>query len=257
LFRRFQFRVGVSIDGPPIIHDQKRVDKSGKPTYSRAISGLKALRDAGVLNGAIVVATDAIIGMGAGPLVAFCIEEGIKGISVLPVRPDPATAWTEPYIRVPDYVRFLLELDDSRQRLDGPTLAIREVDAARRALAGASPGYCELLGGCVGHFFSVDPDGSIWHCDKFTGELSYRLGNVLVNDLESICGGRDVAALREGAIRATSDYDGCPYYRLCRGWCPHEGFVGGKLGVGAPGCCGLRELFSGLEDAARHSEAPT
>ena len=256
LFDRFLFRVGVSLDGPPLTHDKTRVDKSGRPTYARAARGLRLLRDAGVLDGAIVVATDTVVEQGAAALVKFCIDEGITGVSVLPVRPEPGAPRAEPYISAPAYARFLLDLDEARQHLRASSLAIREVDAARRAVEGSMAGYCEMLGGCVGHFFSVDPDGTIWHCDKYTGELSYRVGNVLVDDLEAVCASSNVAALKEAGLHAASDFQGCEYYRFCRGWCPYEGFVGRKFGIGTPGCCGLRDLFAGLRGATRPSQVP-
>src|SRR5215467_1664042 len=38
------FLVGISIDGPPQIHDAYRVDKGGKPTFGRVMAGLDVLR---------------------------------------------------------------------------------------------------------------------------------------------------------------------------------------------------------------------
>ncbi|MGN6678486.1 MAG: radical SAM protein, partial [Streptosporangiaceae bacterium] len=38
------FLVGISIDGPPDMHDAYRVDKGGKPTFGRVMAGLDVLR---------------------------------------------------------------------------------------------------------------------------------------------------------------------------------------------------------------------
>ena len=38
------FLVGISIDGPPEMHDAYRVDKGGKPTSARVLRGLDVLK---------------------------------------------------------------------------------------------------------------------------------------------------------------------------------------------------------------------
>jgi uncharacterized protein len=42
------FLVGISIDGPPAMHDTYRVDKGGKPTSHRVLKGLDVLKKHGV-----------------------------------------------------------------------------------------------------------------------------------------------------------------------------------------------------------------
>ena len=42
------FLVGISIDGPPAMHDAYRVDKGGKPTFGRVMRGLDVLKRHGV-----------------------------------------------------------------------------------------------------------------------------------------------------------------------------------------------------------------
>ena len=41
---REDFLVGVSLDGPRELHDPYRVDRGGKPTWERVMSGLRTLR---------------------------------------------------------------------------------------------------------------------------------------------------------------------------------------------------------------------
>ena len=43
-----RFLVGLSIDGPPELHDRYRVDKKGRPSSERVLSGLTHLQDSGV-----------------------------------------------------------------------------------------------------------------------------------------------------------------------------------------------------------------
>ena len=41
-FKEHDFLVGISIDGPPAMHDAYRVDRGGAPTFDRVLRGLRA-----------------------------------------------------------------------------------------------------------------------------------------------------------------------------------------------------------------------
>jgi uncharacterized protein len=47
-FKQHNFLVGISIDGPRTMHDAYRVDKGGKPTFDKVMSGLSFLQKHGV-----------------------------------------------------------------------------------------------------------------------------------------------------------------------------------------------------------------
>jgi uncharacterized protein len=47
-FRKHDFLVGISIDGPQHLHDLHRLDKQGRPTFDRVMRGLRLLQKHGV-----------------------------------------------------------------------------------------------------------------------------------------------------------------------------------------------------------------
>jgi uncharacterized protein len=55
VFREQGVYVGVSIDGPPEVHDRNRVDHAGDGSYDRVVQGLQCLSDAGVSYGLLSV----------------------------------------------------------------------------------------------------------------------------------------------------------------------------------------------------------
>jgi uncharacterized protein len=61
LFLRHRVRVGVSIDGPPLLHDAHRRTRQGKGTHAAVMRGVAALREAGVRFHAIAVVTSATL----------------------------------------------------------------------------------------------------------------------------------------------------------------------------------------------------
>lgn len=44
-FRKWSVRVGISIDGPKVVHDAHRVDRAGRGTFDRVMSGIGKLRE--------------------------------------------------------------------------------------------------------------------------------------------------------------------------------------------------------------------
>ena len=47
-FKEHNFLIGISIDGPRVLHDAYRVDKGGKPTFDNVMRGLRLLQKHGV-----------------------------------------------------------------------------------------------------------------------------------------------------------------------------------------------------------------
>ena len=58
LFKRNHVRIGLSIDGPELIHDMNRVTKNHRGTFNLVMNGLKRLQDADVGFSVICVLTD-------------------------------------------------------------------------------------------------------------------------------------------------------------------------------------------------------
>ena len=56
-FKAWQVSVGVSLDGPPHIHDRHRMTRSGRPTSERVLAGIARLKQAGLKLSVICVLT--------------------------------------------------------------------------------------------------------------------------------------------------------------------------------------------------------
>jgi len=255
LLARFDIGVSVSLDGPPEVHDKTRQDARGRSSSDRVRGTIKALRNAGVLNGVLVVVTPALIASGPRRLVEFLAEEEITAVGLLPMRPAAgAMSDEDAALPVQEFCDFLVAVH--RQRLAiSPRMHVREIDAAIAAMHGRPAGTCELQGHCVGSYFGIEPDGAIMHCDKYVGDPRYVLGSV-DDDFADVAKGVKATALTLGAVVQKHEKRECRWWSACRGWCPHESYLATSLGRPASSCCGLAQLFRGLELAERErSEA--
>jgi uncharacterized protein len=58
LFRKYDIKVGVSVDGPAFLNDSRRVTRSGKPTHVAVLGGIRKLQAHGIPFNAICVLSD-------------------------------------------------------------------------------------------------------------------------------------------------------------------------------------------------------
>ena len=64
-FRRNDIRIGISLDGPSEVQDDYRPDAAGRPTFDRAVAGLRLLAEHGVPYGVLMVVDQTTIERGA------------------------------------------------------------------------------------------------------------------------------------------------------------------------------------------------
>lgn len=245
---RYDFIVGVSLDGPQKIHDAARVDAHGGPTFQAAVCGLKLARAAGILSHVYLVVTEDIIEMGAAALLDFLLGLEIEFIGMLPARSDNVGQIYQLTLERTRFLNFLLDLHEARQARPDATVEIRELDALLKAAHSKNPGHCELLGNCAGFYFSIDPNGDVYHCDKYVGDPDYKLGSILSDDLLSIRRSTAIKRLKQRLKLQSQTETGCAHRSKCQGWCPHEGYLADLAGAQEGDCCGLAPFFDGLKE---------
>jgi uncharacterized protein len=250
--RDHRIQVGVSLDGPPEIHDRRRLDATGRPTAARVREGLRRLHEAGIPQvGILMVVDEEVCNLGAGPLLAYLLETGIKRVALLNVLPENSGTVIGPgsYLPLPRFVQFLRELFrvwwPHRDRL-----AIRELSDLITKLRGGPPRLCVFAGDCFGSFLTVEPTGEVSACDKYIGDEQYRFGNVLVTSLAKLQRSVTLLAIRERNAAAVGLMRACPWFSICQGGCPHDRYTGERLLPGFDGrCCGFAPLLNDLAEA--------
>ncbi len=222
-FRERQVSVGVSLDGPAIVHDHNRKTRQGGGTFRAALDGFQKLTDAGLSPHVICVVTaqtlahtDEFIDFFEGlnpPQLGLNFEEteGIHANSSLDgLSPDALRPFLQRLVRH--------SLDRRRPRL-------REVEqllAKLRAPSRQGPGRHQE--NQPFRIVTVDADGGI---HTFSPELAgvavggfdgQALGNVHHHRFEDVLATAPFRALQ------TQIQDGV---KLCRDTCPHFKLCGG------------------------------
>lgn len=179
-FRRHEFAVGISLDGPPPRHDLERLTPGGAGSYERALKGYQTLKEAGLKPG-IVCVIDPVSPPQSDLFLDWLSDIGAESISLNPLFAKRSK-------RYGDYPVFLTSLKDALDRRES-RVRVREL-----VLAGTTVEDRERMGlldscrpgwPCYESISSVDEQGYIYFgCDRFmdTGlpgtEAVYRLGHV-------------------------------------------------------------------------------
>jgi uncharacterized protein len=149
--------VGVSLDGPPQIHDRFRVYHDGRGSYQAALGGLDKLRSAGISPGILCVIQPGTDGLG---VYRHLRSLGLTNLNfLLPAvcYDTPPTAAISSATPVAD---FLIPIFDEWFAEDDPDVSIRLFREILRVLLGGRS-RTEAIGAGSLNYLVIDTDGSI------------------------------------------------------------------------------------------------
>jgi uncharacterized protein len=222
---KYNFLVGLSIDGPAHVNDRYRTTRDGAGTWRRIADTSKRLLDAGVLVNALTVVTEHSAKF-AEEIYASLKAMGITFHQYIPcVEPPPfESSITKPFAVSPEsYGAFLSKIFDLwyADIKDGvPTIVVRYFDALLRQYMGDTPSDCTLLDTC-GVYLVVEHNGDVFPCDFFVKE-THRLGNLLSTPLSSLFASADMKAFGHNKQALPAPCLQCQWLALCRGGCPKD-----------------------------------
>lgn len=255
LFASTSFHVGVSIDGPPEIHDRRRRTVSGRPTWDQVRAGIAQMQQANVPCGVLAVVDRQVVELGAERLLSCLLELKVAGAGLLNVLPrnDEAQPTGNSYLPWSDYVMFLQEMFRCWWPTHRHEIDIKDLSTLINNLSGRAPNLCVYAGDCMGQFLTIEPNGIVSACDKYIGDRQFEFGNLLIADLnEVLAASKNLARARASAASEVSRMSDCKYHGICRGGCPHDRRLNRIYQAGWDGhCCGLADLLDEIS-AATH-----
>jgi uncharacterized protein len=247
------FLVGVSIDGPPVLHDAYRVDKKGRPTSARALEGLALLRKHGAEYNLLCTVNAANAGH---PLEVYrylrddCGGRFLQFIPVVEHTPTEAepVAVSERSVRPAEWGRFLVEVFDEWLRRDVGSVFVQAFDAALAAWAGVPPGLCVFSETC-GDALALEHNGDLYSCDHFVSP-EHLLGNINERHLVELVGSETQRRFGQDKRDSLPRYCWeCDVRFACWGECPKNRFTTTPDGEASLNylCAGYKEFFHHID----------
>jgi len=222
--KKNNFQVGISYDG--IYNEQYR--GSSKET----INGIKMLKEAGIIGGALAVVADP----------EYDMVENYKHFKELGVNADFSYVFLEgnatsiPTIDSVTYTNQLKKLFDL-WLYDKDGIQVRYFMMILRKIFNCQYTYC-FNGSCVGNYYCLDNDGTIYGCSRESA-LMFPFGNIKdINEYGDILNSEGFRKYILGAInRRASCAKTCPIYKKCYGGCNDYAINGGDINQPNPLYC--------------------
>ncbi len=257
-FKRNNFLVGISIDGPASLHNKYRKTKTGQTTFDEVMKGIRLLKRFRVeFNTLSVINNDNV----RHPIEVyrFLRKAGSGFMQFLPiVERQSAQATTEGLTLIPPaypgnarltdwsvtaraYGQFMKTIFDEWVRNDVGQVYVQLFDATLANWVGAPPGLCVFDETC-GEAAVMEHNGDLYSCDHFVYP-GYFLGNIhetplanLMNSHRQIQFGKDK--------RDTLPYPclQCEFRFACHGGCPKS-----RIATTPDGKPGLNWLCEGYK----------
>jgi len=260
---RNQFLVGLSVDGPAVLHDAYRVDKGGQPTHAHVLRGLGYLKKHGVEFNTLTV-INRKNSYRALDVYRFLKHIGSRYLQFIPVveqvaaEPDPnGLVLIKPFSRQQASVsnwsveplqfgKFLTEIFDEWVRHDVSRTFVQIFDVALESWAQLPQSLCVFSHKC-GRALAVEHNGDLYSCDHFVYPEN-KLGNLLERSLSALLTSQQQVRFGDAKLSGLpSDCQSCEVRFACNGECPKHRFL-----TTSKGEYGLNYLCAGYKHFFRH-----
>jgi len=217
LFAEYRFLVGVSMDGPPEIHDTYRRAAGGGETHSAVLRGIELLEKHGVEFNILSLVSQSNVRR-AAEVYRYLVDRRVNYHQYIPcVESGPDGRPAEFSVTGPEWGDFLCELF-REWRQEGPgRVSVRLFDDILNRLVGSDNTVCHFGVDCR-RYFVVEYCGDVYPCDFFV-EKELLLGNVMTDawdDMQRSEVYRDFGALKKQWAPECGD---CRWQWLCAGDC--------------------------------------
>lgn len=246
------FAVGISIDGPAVLHDINRRDRRDRDSHARVLRGFHLLRAHGV-DPDVLCTVNANTAARPLDVYRYFLDEGVQWLQFLPVvQRRPEGGVSEHSVTPEALGSFLCKVFDEWIRYDVKRIVVQSFLECLGVASGKPAHLCVMAESC-GQILAVEHDGGVYSCDHFVDTTHY-LGNVVTHDF-----GRIFESTEQLAF-GTAKHDSlptccttCSVASFCQGGCPKDRFA--LSGTGEPGlnylCNGYRSFY---EHAAPYFE---
>ncbi len=215
---KYRFLVGVSLDGPEVIHNRYRLNRAGRGSFDQVMEGIKNLKKNKVEFNILVLVSEANAGK-AREVYRYLVDNGYYYHQYIPCVEFDEKGDLLPFsINGNQWGDFMLEIFDEWYPEDTHRVSIRHFDSILEFMVFGRYNVCSM-GGICNNYFVVEHNGDIYPCDFFV-EPEKKLGNIMEHSWDQLLASRTFAGF---ASRKTAWNDACKeceFLHYCSGDCP-------------------------------------
>lgn len=220
LFKNNDVMVGISIDGPNILNDISRIDKSGNSSFERTVRGISILKSNNVNFNTLTVVNNRTYHSGV-KIYQFLKETGSTYLQFQPCIDHELDRrsnydWS---LNGEQWGQFLCDVFDEWCENDIGKIHVQFFENCLMLLMGYPSQMCHHAEVC-GQQLMMEKDGNTYSCDHFHYP-KFKLGNTLDESLQSLVGNSSQRAFGESKqSKLNNRCRSCDFLGLCNGGCP-------------------------------------
>lgn len=247
--RSRDFHVGMSMDGPPELHNATRVYPDGRGSFEDVFRGVQKTRSRRRAGGGVICVVSAgnidhpqelydffkhhNINVKFNPLIkSGRAEENLTALGITPR----------------EYGEFLMRLwdiyNEDCAREGRVTIDIDPFLDVIGNIATGKPIGCNYSSSCRDSFISIGPQGDIYPCGRFDGIKEFWMGNVTTHTVEEAVNSEVSRTLRTRGLENVAGCTNCDNGKICNSGCMHNAYCAGDVMGKDPYCASYKTLFS-------------
>ncbi len=215
---KYNWLVGISLDGPKKYHDHYRLDAAGNGTFDRVMAGIEACKRNKVEFNILVLLNDKNV---EAPDELFDFFTGTLGVQFLQFVPCVETEangeLTDFSVTAEKYGDFMCRIFDRWVDYGVQKLSIRLFDSLLSYIINGHHTNCTFGRKCS-DYIVIEHNGDAFCCDFFV-EPQWRLGNIMESPIGELanCEIKRNFAKEKGKIDTKCLI--CRFNQMCRGGC--------------------------------------
>ncbi|TFG18582.1 MAG: anaerobic sulfatase maturase [Promethearchaeota archaeon] len=217
LFHHYKFLVGVSMDGPPEIHNLYRKNVKGKPTHQMVMNGIKTLQKHQVEFNILTLVTQANVKR-AKQVYRYLKKQEFYFHQYIPCVEWKSDNRLESFsITGEEWGQFLIDIFDEWAKEDIHRVSIRHLDSIVEFLVYGSYNVCQMGRSC-NTYLVVEANGDVFPCDFFVRD-DLKLGNIMENTWDELLNSELLEKFAQHKTKYSNSCRECEFLRFCNGDC--------------------------------------
>lgn len=218
--KKYDFLVGISLDGTAEQHDAYRVDRDGHGTFKRVMVAKKLLDKYEIPYNVLMTLTNSLA-RHPRQVWNFIKKNNLSFVQFTPcLAPLDSRNTDAVYALTPRrFSQFYTEIFSLwfADWKAGSYTSIKLIDDLVHLLSYGMINSCGLTGKCSPQII-VEADGSVYPCDFYTLD-AHKAGNLCEESLESIYTSSVMTDFRYRKVEIPAHCKECSYWKICGGGC--------------------------------------
>lgn len=219
---RYNFLVGISLDGPKEYHDHYRNDAAGQGSFQSVMRAVKLCRKHKTEFNILTLLTDRNVNQ-PEIIYEFLLNQNITYMQFIPCIEKQNGQITAFSITPEQYGSFLCRIFDLWIKHDPRKVSIRCFDSLMMYLLHGHQSVCTFSKKC-NDYVVVEHNGDVFPCDFFV-EDEWRLGNIAKTPIAQIVASDRKRSFADLKFNISNRCFVCRHFALCRGGCLKERII--------------------------------